>query len=125
MRQHIDMKKAASFQGAMDFSSLLDAPAGKYGHVKVRDGHFYFENGKRIRFFGFNFPARSNMPDHETAEALADSLAALGVNVVRIHAADAYPGEKGWSTDPEYSILDYRKGSGGYLFASGCRGDGK
>ena len=113
MRQRITMDKAAPYQGAMDFSHLLDAPAGKYGHVQIKDGHFYFENGKRIRFFGFNFPARANMPDHETAEALADRLATMGVNVVRVHAVDAWIGEKGWSTDPAYSVLNYRTGKNG------------
>lgn len=112
MRQRIVMDKASPYQGALDFSYLLDAPAGKYGHVQVKNGHFYFKNGKRIRFFGFNFPARANMPDHETAKVLAERLATLGVNVVRIHAVDAYTGEKGWSTDPEYSILDYKKKDG-------------
>ena len=34
-----------------------------------------------------------------------------GVNVVRVHAVDAYTGEKGWSTDPVYSILDYKEGN--------------
>lgn len=112
MRQNILMDKAIPYQGALDFSYLLDAPAGKYGHVQIKDGHFYFKNGKRIRFFGFNFPARANMPDHKTAEALAARLATLGVNVVRIHAIDAYTGEKGWSTDPQYSILNYGKKDG-------------
>ena len=48
MRPRITMDKAAPYQGAMDFSHLLDAPAGKYGHVQIKDGHFYLENGKRI-----------------------------------------------------------------------------
>ena len=107
MRQKVVLDKSTPFQGALNFSYLLDAPAGKYGRVQIKDGHFFFENGKRIRFIGFNFPARANMPDHKTAEALAARLTTMGVNVVRVHAADAYVGEKGWSTDPEYSILDY------------------
>lgn len=107
MRQKVVLDKSTPFQGALNFSYLLDAPAGKHGHVQIKDGHFFFENGKRIRFIGFNFPARANMPDHKTAEALAARLTTMGVNVVRVHAADAYVGEKGWSTDPEYSILDY------------------
>lgn len=111
MRQKITMDKGTPFQGALDFSYLQDAPAGKYGHVNVKEGHFYFENGKQVRFFGFNFPARANMPDHETAEVLAARLATMGVNVVRVHAVDACTGEKGWSTDPEYSILDYKEGN--------------
>lgn len=52
MRQKITMDKGTPFQGALDFSYLQDAPAGKYGHVNVKEGHFYFENGKQVRFFG-------------------------------------------------------------------------
>ena len=91
----------------MDFSGLVDAPAGKYGFVQVKDGHFYFSNGKRIRFIGFNFPARANMPDHETADRISARLATMGVNVVRLHALDAYLGPSGWSTGPEAPLLNY------------------
>jgi len=38
----------------MDFSFLLDAPAGKHGFVTVNDGHFYFKDGIRTRFWGLN-----------------------------------------------------------------------
>ena len=76
-------------RGRLDFSHLLDAPAGKHGHVVVRDGHFYFEDGMRARFIGFNLPTRSNTPDRETADKLAARFASLGVNVIRLHAADA------------------------------------
>lgn len=91
----------------MDFSALVDAPAGKYGFVQARDGHFYFSNGKRIRFIGFNFPARANMPDHETADKISRRLATMGVNVVRLHALDAWLGSSGWSTGPEAPLLNY------------------
>lgn len=112
MRQRIMIDKETPFQGALDFSYMQDAPAGKFGHVYVKEGHFYFENGRQVRFFGFNFPARANMPDHKTAEILSARLASMGVNVVRVHAVDAASGEKGWSTNPKYSILDDKEGSG-------------
>lgn len=89
MKQHIRIHKVEPNRGALDFSHLLDAPAGKHGFVRARDGHFYFENGERIRFFGFNIAARSNTPDHETANKLARRFASMGVNMIRLHAADA------------------------------------
>ena len=73
---------------------LLDAPAGKHGHVTVKDGHFYLADGTRARFIGFNLPTRSNTPDHETAEKPAARFASLGVNVIRLHAADAPIGDE-------------------------------
>ena len=42
MKQHIAIDKATPNVGALDFSHLLDAPAGKHGHVTVKKGHFYF-----------------------------------------------------------------------------------
>ena len=89
MKQRIAIDKATPNVGALDFSHLLDAPAGKHGHVTVKDGHFYFADGTRARFIGFNLPTRSNTPDHETADKLAARFASLGVNVIRLHAADA------------------------------------
>ena len=50
VRQRIRIHKAETNKGAADFSHLLDAPAGKHGFVRVKDGHFYFEDGTRIRF---------------------------------------------------------------------------
>ena len=38
---------------ATDVSRLtLDAPAGKHGFLTVKNSHFYFEDGTRIRFLG-------------------------------------------------------------------------
>ena len=105
MKQHIAIDKATPNVGALDFSHLLDAPAGKHGHVTVKDGHFYFADGTRARFIGFNLPTRSNTPDHETADKLAARFASLGVNVIRLHAADAPIGDEpgSWSSCREVS----------------------
>lgn len=73
----------------VDFSFLLDAPAGKYGFLKSRDGHFYFENGKRAKFWGVNIHAnKACFPAHEQAEDVAKRLAQLGCNAVRMHFLD-------------------------------------
>jgi hypothetical protein len=37
-----------------DFSNLLDAPAGKYGFLRVKGEHFVWANGERQRFWGIN-----------------------------------------------------------------------
>lgn len=62
MRQHLRIHKAEPNKGILDYSHLLDAPAGKHGFVETRNGHLYFEDGKRARFLGFNVAARSNTP---------------------------------------------------------------
>ncbi len=99
-------------QGILNFSHLLDAPAGKHGFTCVKDGHLYFEDGTRARFLGFNIAARSNTPSHEDAERLAERLASLGVNVIRMHAADAPIGEDkpgSWSASSKTPLIDYDK----------------
>lgn len=119
MKQKIKIDKAAPNTGALDFSWLLDAPAGKHGFTKVKDGHLYFEDGTRAKFIGFNMPTRSNTPDHETAERLAERLASLGVNVVRLHAADAPLGSSGWSSSLDNPLIDYNSGSSRLLNEKG------
>lgn len=113
MKQHIRIDKLTPNTGILDFSHLLDAPAGKHGFVQVKDGHLAFKDGKRVRFLGFNIAARSNTPDHATAEKLAARFASLGVNVIRLHAADAPIGDepRSWSSCREAPLLDYEKGT--------------
>lgn len=119
MRQSVKIGKETENQGAMNFSHLLDAPAGKHGFIKAKNGHLYFEDGVRGRFVGFNMPARANMPDHRTAEIVSSRLASMGVNIIRIHAADAVARESGWSCRPGYSIIDYEQGNSRNLNPAG------
>ena len=114
MKQHIRIDKLNPNKGVLDYSHLLDAPAGKHGFVTTKSGHFYFEDGTRAKFLGFNVAARSNTPDHKTAERLAERFASMGVNVIRLHAADAPIGEepRSWSSCKEAPLLDYEKGNG-------------
>ena len=44
MKQHIRISPTEPNRGVLNFSHLLDAPAGKHGFVRVKDGHFFFEN---------------------------------------------------------------------------------
>jgi len=57
-----------SFPAKMDPDSpanigklVLDPPAGKHGFYKVKDGHFYFEEGTRARFWGTNLVFKQNL----------------------------------------------------------------
>ncbi len=119
MKQRIKIDKVAPNTGVLDFSWLLDAPAGKHGFTKVKDGRLYFEDGTRAKFIGFNMPTRSNTPDHHTAERLAERLASLGINVVRLHAADAPLGPSGWSSSLDNPLIDYNSGSSRFFNEKG------
>jgi len=86
----------------IDLTGLLHVPAGKYGFVTVRrDGHFYFENGRRARFFGTNVGGGACAPSKERAPVIAARLAKYGVNMLRLHSMDGRWGP----------LIDYRKGT--------------
>lgn len=102
MRKHLCLDAVTPSAGALDFSDLLDAPAGKHGQTVVRDGHLYFQDGTRARFIGFNFTSPTVFARHETAERFAARLASLGCNVVRLHAEDCLPRGR-----DQLSLIDY------------------
>lgn len=72
----------------VNMKGLIDAPAGKYGFVRVEDGHFVTDKG-RIRFNGVNLTGPANFPEKVQAERLGMNLARLGINCVRLHYMDA------------------------------------
>ena len=67
---------------------VLDPPAGKHGFVKVKDGHFYFEDGTRAKFWGTNLCFSACFPDKKEAEIIAKRIAYFGFNAVRLHHMD-------------------------------------
>lgn len=74
----------------LDFSGFVDAPAGKHGHVEIRDGHFVFADrpGEPLRFWGTNIVWGGNFIEKPLAEQLARRLAMMGYNSVRFHHSD-------------------------------------
>ena len=85
--------------GALDFSWLNDGPVGKHGHVTTKDGHFVFEDGTPVKFFGVNLGFEIARPDKKVAEVVAEDLYRSGANMARIHAIDCSYG----------GIIDYKQ----------------
>ena len=79
----------------VDMSSLLVAPAGKNGRIRVKDGHFADDRG-RVRLNGVNLVGPANFPSHEQAERMARRLSQLGINCVRLHYFDSWYGSYPW-----------------------------
>ena len=72
-----------------DVSFLNARPAGINGYITARNGHFVeSKTGKRVRFLGTNFAARSAFPSHADAVRVAARIAKLGINLVRLHHMD-------------------------------------
>jgi len=87
---------------AIDLTGLVEAPAGKRGFVGVKpDGHFYFDDGTRARFFGTNVGGRACAPQKADAPVIAARLAKYGVNMLRLHSMDGRSGP----------LIDYRDGT--------------
>lgn len=77
---------------ALDFSAqgLQDAPAGKHGWLKAKNGRFEFEGlpGVEQRFYGVNLCFAANYLDHDLADRVVDRFVRCGYNTVRIHHHD-------------------------------------
>lgn len=95
--------------GALDFSYLLDAPAGKHGFVKAENGNMVFEDGTRIKFFGTAMLREGCMPDHNTAEINAARIASAGLNLVRMHFMDGVVNVCDFGVGQ--TLIDYSKGN--------------
>lgn len=79
----------------IDFSYLLDPPAGKHGFVGVgRDGRLQFDNGRPARFWGVVIDQQNvNIPKY-MIDIVVEALARAGVNIIRLHSLDNRTGEK-------------------------------
>ncbi len=74
---------------ALDFLplGLTDPPAGKHGWLRAVGDHFEFEKapGEPVRCYGINLVWSSLYLDHDQCDRLADRLARMGYNSVRVH----------------------------------------
>ena len=71
-----------------DVSSVLDAPAGKHGFVRVKKGHLVLPGGNRFRIWGLNATGKAALPATSAAPVIAGQLAGRGINCVRFHFLD-------------------------------------
>lgn len=84
-----DIPATAADAHFVDWSGLLDAPAGKHGWLKPKGDKFAFENGTGIRFWGVSLVGSESFPSHAMADSVATRLSRMGVNLVRLHHMDA------------------------------------
>ena len=80
-------------ESVVDHSHYLHAPAGRDGHVRVRNGRIETPTGRRVRWWGMNVTGATCTPKREDADFLAAAFARLGINRVRFHHLDANWGE--------------------------------
>lgn len=75
-------------ENVVNMAHLLDAPAGKHGFVRVKEGRFATDKGP-IRFHATNLTGPANFPTHAEADRMADRMARFGINCVRLHYFDS------------------------------------
>ena len=77
----------------VDFSYLHDRPTGLNGDMFAgQDGHFYFENGKRARFWGLNIAKGSVFVPKPVIDETIKTIDRAGFNLVRFHHFDDFEG---------------------------------
>ncbi|MFQ6130700.1 MAG: beta-galactosidase [Armatimonadota bacterium] len=73
----------------VDYSYLLDPPAGKHGFLTVgEDGDFRFQDGTPARFWGINVAKTSVFQPKAVIRAAARAIAEAGFNLCRLHHLD-------------------------------------
>lgn len=85
-----------------NLSGTLHRPAGLYGWVEATPEGGFAVSGDRIRFYGVNIGAGACFPPKTRAEAVAERLARMGMNVARFHHMEA-----GWTN----GLLAYEAGN--------------
>ncbi len=98
-----------SFESKLRYAptTLIEGPTGIHGKVvKHNDGHLYFEDSTRARFWGVNLVANGINLYHDTIERLTDELAQNGINMIRLHLIDS----KNYQ-----SLIDYNSGNSSNL----------
>lgn len=100
----------AADPGIVGMNHWLDAPAGKYGFVQIKDEQLVFENGLPVKFWGTNICSRMPFVIEEKADSFVNFLSKWGVNAVRFHKFSWYAYHENISTvfDPEkFQAFDY------------------
>ncbi|MBQ8113559.1 MAG: cellulase family glycosylhydrolase, partial [Kiritimatiellae bacterium] len=93
-------------KNVVNMSHLLEAPAGKNGRIRVKDGHFVNDKG-RVKFHATNLTGPANFPTHEEAERLAARLARFGINCVRLHYFDSTYLKGNFMLTEQKGIMDH------------------
>ena len=70
-------------------ADLNPAPLTAAHRIKVKDGHFVDQSGRRVRFLGTNVGSSAAFTRPEDAQAVAARLHKYGFNIVRLHHIDA------------------------------------
>lgn len=86
--QWYDFRVPAALERPLPIDPALAVSGPVTRRVVARDGHLYYEDGERARFWGINLVSEGALPPKEEADIYAQSLARAGFNLVRLHHLD-------------------------------------
>ncbi len=89
-------------ENATNVADWLHRPAGRHGFVRAEEARLVTDDGP-IRFWATNLCFDGCFPTHEQAERLAERLARLGINGVRMHHMD---NRSIWGDSPDKLTID-------------------
>ncbi len=89
-------------ENVTNVAGWLDRPAGRHGFVRAEQGQLVTAAGP-IRFWATNLCFDGCFPSHPQAERLAERLARLGINAVRMHHMD---NRSIWGDSPDRLTID-------------------
>ena len=81
---------------------LLFHDTTEHGFVTAHDGHLYFEDSTRARFWGVNLVDKMCFLTEDQVDSLIEVLRSAGANMVRLHLMDAHL---------SMSLIDYSSGN--------------
>ena len=106
---------------ALDFSSYLDAPAGKHGYVKADGELLKFGDGTAAKFWGADIIGGAAFPEKTEADRAAERIAHCGINLIRFsHIEEGFDEQK---KDKLYYFVSRLKEKGVYSYISAFSGD--
>lgn len=92
LNPNVDLFPDASL---VDFSYLLEPPAGGRGFVRVGpDARLQFEDSSHARFWGVVIDQQNILIPKHMIDIVVETLARAGINMIRLHALDNRTGEK-------------------------------
>jgi hypothetical protein len=89
-----------------DFSDLV--PVINHGFLQSRDGHFYWQDGTRARFWGINVANHTLMVPDAQIIAMVKNLRQAGFNLIRLHHFDERNGIIDMTRNDSQHIIEER-----------------
>jgi len=91
-----------------DFSDLVPSAPANRGFLQSHDGHFFWQDGMRARFWGINVANHTLMVPDEQIIAMVKNFRQSGFNLIRLHHFDERNGIIDMTRNDSQHIIEER-----------------